>query len=272
MKVSDLLKHTVRGLEETVDDAHSEAYILLGYFLDKDKLWLITHADFDVIEFNDFDLLLQRRQRHEPIEYITNRVEFYSETFFIDYGALIPRPETEILVEKVLDKLDSDFSGHIVEIGVGSGIITTVLALNLPKARFTAVDISDDALAIAKVNIENFGLANRVLLLKSDLLSEVETKIDVLVSNPPYIEEGVVLGENLSFEPQNALFGGRVGDEILKRIIDSCAQKKIGLVACEMGYDQKKSLGDYVEDQGLYKIEFYKDLASLDRGFVMELQ
>ncbi len=242
----------------------------MGHLLDKDDLWIITHGDEIVADEDSFWELVKRRESHEPIEYITGKVSFYSETFFIAPGALIPRPETELLIERVLEKTAADFSGHVVEIGVGSGIISVILAMKLPKARFSAVDISADALKIAKKNIEKFGLQSRIRLYEGDLLSPIEEPIDILVSNPPYIEDGLELDRCLDYEPQNALYGGKVGDEILIRIIDEAQKRQIPLVACEMGYDQKQRLQNYVKIKGFYSVTFYKDLADLDRGFVLE--
>lgn len=267
--VKQVLELATKQLHNISERARQEAKILLAFHLDCDILWIMTH-ELEVVkdEQSYFDLV-NRRVHGEPIEYITNSVSFYSETFYAAPGALIARPETEILVDKVLKVLPSDFSGHIVEIGVGSGIISIMLAKHLLSAKFSAVDISEDALAVAKINIERFGLSKRIKLFKGDLLSPIEDKIDLLVSNPPYIEAGVLLEKPLDYEPQNALFGGKVGDEILKRLIDEAELRKIPMVACEMGYDQKNAIDDYIKIKNRYNVEFYKDLADFDRGFIM---
>lgn len=267
--VKELLDLATIQLQNISERARQEAKILLAFQLNCDILWLMTHEADEIKVSQAYFDLVNRRVHGEPIEYITNSVSFYSETFYAAPGALIARPETEILVDKVLETLPSDFSGHIVEVGIGSGIISIMLAKHLLEAKFSAVDISEDALAVAQVNIERFGLSQRIKLFKGDLLSPIEDKIDVLVSNPPYIEAGVLLEKPLDFEPQNALFGGTKGDEILKRLINEATLRKIPMVACEMGYDQKESINNYIKIKSCYNIAFYKDLADFDRGFVL---
>jgi release factor glutamine methyltransferase len=267
--VKGLLYKATKLLKKEGRDATREARILLGFMTKKDKLWMMTHENDVIHDDKAFFELVQRRIDDEPIEYITNQVSFYSQEFYAAKGALIARPETELLIDKVLEELDKDFDGHIVEVGVGSGVISIVLAQHLEKATFSAVDISADAIAVAKVNIERFKMEDRIKLYEGDLLSPIQEKIDVLVSNPPYIEEGVLLEQPLAFEPQNALFGGTIGDEILKRLIDESEKQEITLVACEMGYDQLAPLEEYIGQNTHYEVEFYKDLAQHDRGFVM---
>ena len=268
--VKQLLDIASGQLQQIADRPVQEAKILLSFFLDKDHLWLMTHADDEVKETQKFLDLVKRRKDAEPIEYITGEVSFYSQSFIAAPGALIARPETELLIDEVLARVPSDFSGHIVEIGVGSGVISIILAQKLSHAKISAVDISADALAVARKNIKKYKLEDRIKLYEGDLLDPIEETIDVLVSNPPYIEAGVFLEKPLDFEPQNALFGGTVGDEVLKQIIDLSASRNIPLIACEMGYDQKASLSEYISVHNDYDVIFYKDLAMFDRGFVMK--
>lgn len=247
----------------------SEATILLGHAIGKDKLWLMTHSD-DVIEPKNYDDFIDRRVQGEPVEYITQKVAFYSEEFIISKGALIPRPETEILVNKVLETLNKDFDGHIVEVGTGSGIISIILALNLPKAKITAIDIAKEALVIAAQNIEKFSLEDNITLVQGNMLEDMDENIDVLVSNPPYIKEKELLEKPLAYEPQNALFGGIEGDEMLKSLLIEVKERGIPYAFCEMGYDQKEPLETFTQGFKGYSIRFYKDLARLDRGFSIQ--
>jgi release factor glutamine methyltransferase len=270
--VKQLLEMASHELKDRAERPLQEAKILLGFFMNQDHVWLMSHEDHEVHEPQRFFSLMFRRQSGEPIEYITGKVSFYSQEFIAAPGALIARPETELLIDQVLALVPKDFSGHIVEVGVGSGIISIVLAQHLPKARISAVDISLAALAVANDNVKKFGLGDRIKLFEGDLLSPISEDIDLLVSNPPYVEEGVLLEKPLHFEPQNALFGGKSGDEVLKRLIDEAGERKIPLVACEMGYDQKKPLSEYIAEQNIYDVTFYKDLAQFDRGFVMKLK
>jgi release factor glutamine methyltransferase len=146
-----------------------------------------------------------------------------------------------------------------------------MLALKYKNAKFIAVDISEDALAVAKKNIEKFGLSQRIELRLSSLLEHVNESIDYLVSNPPYIEDGLRLESNLDYEPQNALFGGVVGDEIIKELLDEVLKRDIKFFSCEMGYDQKGTLSDYIKHKKFKTLTFYKDYANFDRGFTLGL-
>ncbi|MDQ7061630.1 MAG: tRNA (adenine(22)-N(1))-methyltransferase TrmK [Sulfurimonas sp.] len=157
-----------------------------------------------------------------------------------------------------------------VEVGVGSGIISIMLAKKFKNAKFIAVDISQDALDIAKINIDKFGLEQRIELRLGSLLEPITEKIDYLVSNPPYIEDGVMLESNLDYEPQNALFGGEIGDEIIKALLDEVLKRDIKFFSCEMGYDQKDKITHYLRNREGRELKFYKDLANFDRGFTLK--
>lgn len=269
--INDWLELGASALREIAERPRREAETLLSSVLKKDRLYLITHGD-ERVQAPLYENMLSRRQDNEPIEYITSSVSFFSQDFYIAEGALIPRPETEILIEKLLEKLEPDTKDNIVEVGVGSGIISIVLAQHLKNGNFLATDISEDAIKIAKKNITLKQMGERIKIVQTDLLENVNSDIDILVSNPPYIEDGIVLGENLSYEPQNALYGGVVGDEILQRLIDEAFCRKVRILACEMGYDQKDKIIEYLKDLEYKSLEFYSDYAGHDRGFILELE
>lgn len=270
-RLKELHDEITSHLKGIVESPRREAELLLIAYLGKDQLYFITHQD-DLIDDNDPRLLewIEKRSHNVPLEYLTNRVSFYSREFYIDEGALIPRPETEHLIDEVLSRVSTDDEMRIVEVGVGSGIISILLALHLPKARFIAVDISPQALAVARRNIEAFSLSDRIELREGDLLSCVDEKIDLLVSNPPYIAHDAPLESNLSYEPQNALFGGEIGDEIIQRLLDEVYVRQIPLFACEMGFDQKLKVQEYLKNFAVQSLDFYTDYASFDRGFVLK--
>jgi len=269
--INDWLERGSRKLREVAERPRREAEILLSHILKKGRLYLITHAD-ECVSAPLYDEMLLRRCENEPIEYITSSVSFFSQDFYISKGALIPRPETEILIEKLLEKLDASTTESIVEVGIGSGIISIVLAQHLKEASFLATDISAEAIDIAENNIVLKQMQERIKVVQTDLLEAVETKIDILVSNPPYIEDGLVLGDNLGYEPQNALYGGVVGDEILQRLIDEAFKRDVRILACEMGYDQKDKIRNYVKNLEYKSLEFYSDYEGHDRGFILELR
>ena len=264
------ITHTLSGV---VESPRREAELLLMAYLNKDQLYFITHQD-DLIDENDPRLLewIEKRSANVPLEYLTNRVSFYSREFYIDEGALIPRPETEHLIDEVLSRISAHDEITIVEVGVGSGIISILLALHLPNARFIAVDISSRALAVARRNIAAFDLSDRIECREGDLLSCIDEKIDLLVSNPPYIAHDAPLESNLSYEPQNALFGGEIGDEIIRRLLDEVYKRHIPLFACEMGYDQRLKVQEYLKNFAVQSLDFYTDYASFDRGFILKVK
>lgn len=270
--VKDVLKEITVTLEPFIERASREAQLLLMYHLRVDELWLLTNQNSSVENIEKLYEWTARRAKNEPLEYITQRVSFYSEEFYIAKGALIPRPETELLIDEVLKNVPNrDSEIRFVEVGVGSGIISIMLAKFFPRAKFIAVDISQDALNIAKINIDKFGLKSRIELRLGSLLEPIHEPIDYLISNPPYIADDEKLESNLSYEPQNALFGGEVGDEIIKKLLDELLSRNINLFTCEMGYDQKDRIQNYLSDKQLKNLDFYKDFSDFDRGFTIRL-
>lgn len=247
-----------------------EAELLLVYHLHQERIYLMTHH-MDILEdVEGYETLIQRRAKSEPYEYITGEVSFYDIHLAVEKGVLIPRPETEILIDLAAEIIKKEHITRIAEIGVGSGAISIVLARKFPHLNVIATDICDTPLEVAQQNIDTFGLQDQIELRKSNLIDEISETIELVVSNPPYIAEGFILESNVvDYEPKEALFGGRVGDELLKQIIVDVKTRGIKWLACEMGYDQKEPLQAYVNELGVKSIKFYKDLAGFDRGFVI---
>jgi len=270
--VKDVLREITQTLKPCIPRASREAQLLVMAFLDVDELWLISNQRQEIQDTHKLFEWVKRRAENEPLEYIINKVSFYSQEFYIDPGALIPRPETELLIDEVIKKVKNRNKAFtFAEVGVGSGIISIVLAQTFKNAHFIAIDISQEALDIAKENIKRYALEDRIELRLGSLLDTVSEKIDYLVSNPPYIENGVALESNLSYEPQNALFGGAVGDEIIKELLDEVLKRKINLFTCEMGYDQKDKIANYLKAKEYKALDFYKDYSDFDRGFTIKV-
>lgn len=253
-----------------------ESEILLGFVLGKSRIALQCNFEktMDSFWLESFKRLIRRRSLYEPIEYLIEKVGFYGEELYVSYGALIPRPETEILVQKAMDLIQEKSCVKIAEIGVGSGAISVMLSylLRNPQLEFHASDISPEALFNAYVNKVKFQ-ADNLTLHKSaylDFNESLKISFDLLLSNPPYIQEGEILPPSLKFEPQNALFGGKRGDEILLKVIQLGFQLRIPFLICEMGYNQRESVESYLQTLPHKSLEFYQDLAGLDRGFVVE--
>ena len=271
MTIREGLSWAREALKEACERPAFEAELLLAYHLGKDRTYLIMHALQDITAIDAFQSLIQRRAAHEPYEYIVGSASFYDIHLEVEKGVLIPRPETEILIDLVADIIESEKITQIAEIGVGSGAISIVLARKFPDLKIIATDISDTPLRVAGKNIETFGLEEQIELRKSNLLDEVPEVVELVVSNPPYIAEDFLLESNvIDYEPKEALFGGRVGDELLKQIILDVRDRGTKYLACEMGYDQKEPIQDFVNKIGVKYIQFYKDLAGFDRGFVIQ--
>ena len=246
------------------------AKALLMSYLGVKIEWIFLNLNRELEDADGYFALAKRFANHEPLEYITGAAGFYGLIFNVKKGVLIPRPETEILVEKSLDILSNLPARKdpplVAEIGTGSGIISICLALN-SSAKIIASDISDDALNLARENAAKFGVEDRIEFIKCAYLDQICGQFDLLVSNPPYIAQDYRLDKFVLNEPHEALFGGAVGDEILKNIILIAKNRGVKYLACEMGYDQKASLESVLELSG-FEAEFYRDLSGFDRGFV----
>ncbi|MDM5272029.1 peptide chain release factor N(5)-glutamine methyltransferase [Sulfurovum sp. zt1-1] len=273
MTISQALKWAKNELMEACERPLFEAELLLAYHLEKERLYLHMYIDEEIADIERYKALVERRAKHEPYEYIVGKASFYDIELEVEPGVLIPRPETEILIEKVAQIIEQDGITLMAEIGIGSGAIAVVLARKFPQLHIIATDICDTPLKVAGKNIQKFGLQDQVELRKSNLIDEVPEALELVVSNPPYIAEDFILESNVvDYEPKEALFGGRVGDELLKQIITDISRRGIRYLACEMGYDQKAPIEAFVKDFEIEFIEFYQDLAGFDRGFVIKFK
>lgn len=238
------------------------ALVFLSEYLAKDKSFLLLNPDFCFDE-KPFFALLKRYLKGEPFEYIFKKASFYGEDFYIEKGVLIPRFDTELLLELCVDLVKKRGFKNILEIGFGSGIISIMLA-KLTKARIKAVDISEVALKVAYINAQKHGVSS---LIDFELIDykELKNDFDLIFSNPPYVSLEYELDPWVKKEPSTALFGGLLGHEFIKELISYA--KKSQCLACEIGYDQKDILSSILAKQG-FDFSFYKDLAHHDRAFV----
>ncbi len=219
---------------------------------------------------------LQKRRRGIPLAYVTKKAPFWGHEFFVQPGALIPRPETERLVEEVLGVLKADFSGkkpEILDLGTGSGCIAVCLTLEWPACKMTALDTSLKALEIARKNIELFGLGQKIRLVHSQLFESVGVKIpawDIIVSNPPYVPSGELpgLSREVRNEPVTALDGGYDGLDIVNEILEQAPRylKPGGSILMEIGDNQSKKLATKWGKRTEYEsFRFEKDLNGIKR-------
>jgi len=271
MTIKQTLTNATKELKNSCERPRFEAELLLSYHLKKDRTYLHAFDDSIVENSELFQALIKRRANHEPYEYIVGEASFYDIELNVEQGVLIPRPETEILIDLVAEIIEKEKITTIAEIGVGSGAISVVLARKFPNLKIIATDICDTPIEVSRLNIKKYQVEDRVTVIKSSILDEVKNNIELVVSNPPYIAEDFVLESNVvDYEPKEALFGGVVGDELLKQIVLDVKAKNIKYLACEMGYDQKEPMIEFFNEIGVEFYRFYKDLAGFDRGFVVE--
>ncbi|XPV70064.1 MAG: peptide chain release factor N(5)-glutamine methyltransferase [Halarcobacter sp.] len=274
MTIKQTVKKYANRLKDITHIPSKEIEILIMHLLDKNVIWLHLNHNIEFTKEKELEKLVNLREKNYPLEYLTNKVSFYGEQFYINEGVLIPRPETEILIEKVLEVQKNDNCIYnVLEIGTGSGIISVMLALLIEDIKIIAVDINEKALQLAQQNAKKHGVEDKIEFRLSNLFENVlEDSFDLVVSNPPYIANSYKLPANVKHEPSNALFGGEIGDELLKKIITQCSKKDISYLMCEMGYDQKKPLEEYFKSFDLEYLDFYKDYENFDRGFVTKFK
>jgi len=290
MTIRNLLADAEGSLVEGphAERARRDAETLLLHVIREDApdvnlAWLIAHGykTLPARETSAFRAWIERRRAGEPIQYITGEAEFYGLSFRVNSGVLIPRPETEHLVEKVIEiagGLEKPRIAkpriaklRIADVGTGSGAIAVALASKLPAARMHATDISAAALAVARANAERNGVAERVTFHEGDLLAPLAGKLfDFVVSNPPYVPErdrDSLSVEVRDYEPAQALFAGADGLAVYRRLIPAAfaALTPKGFVALEIGFGQQAAVGELLADARFEDIEFTKDLQGIAR-------
>lgn len=255
----------LRGLSSAPRDAE----LLLMRILDRDRAWLLTHADAQLssAQVAQFESWIERRAASEPVQYILGEQEFYGLSFRVNSDVLIPRPETEHLVEAALHRVSREAEVRICDVGAGSGAIAVTLAHALPQAQVTALDISPVALAVAAENARRHHVEGRIRFLESDLLETVRgERFHLIVSNPPYIAADEHLEAQVArFEPHTALFAGPTGLEIYERLIPQALEALLptGWLLLEIGYGQRDAVEKLLA--GWDAVEFIADLQGMPR-------
>jgi release factor glutamine methyltransferase len=253
--------------------ARRDAELLLLGTLGQSKTWLIAHADEKLPDggAETYEERIERRLQGEPVQYITGEAEFYGFTLQVNRSVLIPRPETEHLVERVIQLAAGFARARIVDVGTGSGALAIALAHNLPQAAVTAVDISASALEVARGNAERHGVAGRIRFLEGDLLKPVAgERFDIVVSNPPYVPErdrDSLTVEVRDYEPAQALFAGEDGLGAYRRLVpDAWAVLVSGsYLALEIGCGQEAEIRALLAGRGFQAIQFLGDLQGIPR-------
>lgn len=256
-----------------------DAEVLLAFVLDTERISLIINKDKELndIELEKFNEFILRRKNNEPISYITGKKEFMSLEFDVEKGVLIPRPDTEVLVEEIIG-LYKGKSAKILDLCTGSGAISVSLAYYLPDAQLTALDKYDISLKLARQNVKKHNLSDRVNVISGDVLNSmnIDGNFDCIVSNPPYIRNDVLktLSPDVKdFEPAYALSGGDDGLIFYRKITEYAKNKlnRNGVLAFEIGYDQSKDVKTIIKDCKAFKnIKIVNDLAGLNRVILAE--
>jgi release factor glutamine methyltransferase len=267
MTVHDLL------LEAATQVQRRDAELLLAHTLNQPRTWLIAHPEATLTppQRDAFEALITRRAAGEPLQYLTGTQEFFGLDIRVTPAVLIPRPETEHLVEAVLAWTQSQFKPlRLLEIGTGSGAIALALAAHQPSAEIIATDISPMALALARDNALRLGLGSRIRFLQSDLFASLDPTgyFDAIVSNPPYIplaDAPTLQREVLHHEPHTALFAGEEGLDIYRRLIPAARSRMRadGLLALEIGFGQREAITHLLATWS--NVHFLDDYANIPR-------
>ena len=279
-RVVDLLDWTTRYFQQhSIPNPRLDAEVLLGHLLEKSRLQLYLHFEMPVFQEHlaPFRELIKKRIEHTPVSYLTNRKEFMALNFYVDERVLIPRPETEQLVETVLTEKNGDFQ-RLLELGTGSGVIATSLAVHQPEWDIIATDISEPALAVAQKNAEAHDRTAQIKFLSGDLFDPIkaidptgEIQFDWIVCNPPYIKktEWDTLSPDVrNYEPEIALFAGDDGLAVIRRLIAEAPEYLApnGKLILEIGDTQADLVRRLIDAEPAYgTYEVLKDYAEKER-------
>jgi release factor glutamine methyltransferase len=274
MNISDILKIAAEILRESgIEQPHREAVSLLIFTLKRDRTFLIAHDDYELSSEENarFQNFLQRRAKREPLQYITGKQEFYGLDFEVSADVLIPRPETEIIVENALEILREIENPRFCEVGVGSGCISIAILHELKNTSAIGLDISEKALKIARKNAATHQVSERFSLKNSDVFNVLQDeKFDLIVSNPPYIssEEMTNLQTEVGrFEPWTALTDGKDGCSIIEKIVKD-APRFLGMkgyLLMEIGFGQAKKVFEIFDREIWQTVEILPDLQGIPR-------
>lgn len=278
MNLKQALAYARDILEDSgIEDASLEGEILLRHVLGMNRSQLYTDLDLDLSPEDEktLTLLLEGRRRGEPSAYITGQREFYGLDFKVNHNVLIPRPESELLVELAINLARNHAIVKIADIGTGCGAIAVSLGVNLPQVTIYATDISPMALEVALSNCRRHGVADRVVLLRGDLLEPLPGKVDLIIANLPYVREADVPRSGpLSFEPALAINGGKDGLDKIKSLCHQVGKKlqKKGCLLMEIGEGQAKDVVAVLR-KGFptATIEVHQDLADFERVVSLRL-
>ena len=274
-RIRELYEEGVQAIEHISPAVFTDVKRLLEYFCGVSSLDLIINKDkeIDSKAVSAYEIALKRRAEGEPVQYITNEQTFMNLDFYVDERVLIPRDETELLVSRVLELIKEKDSKVIMDIGVGSGAICVSISKLSGVDQVYGVDISKDALDVARRNAAEMGVENRLTFIESDLFERVSEdltgSLDILISNPPYIppEEMAILHDDVKREPELALYGGQDGLDFYRAITSEGWDylKDDGILVYEVGHDQGERVKLLMLDRGFKRVEFIEDYQGFKR-------
>ena len=261
-----------------VNEARMEAGSLLAHTLGRDRTFIIAHAEDALTnaQFKSFRQLVERRAQREPLQYITRYQEFFKLKFEVTPDVLIPRPETEIIVETACELLRAEARPLVADIGTGSGCIAISMLKELSEAHSVATDISPAALQVARRNAERHGVIDRLTLLESDCFSMIESarQFRLIASNPPYVSDDDLesMQPEVRYEPQTALFSGSDGLAVIQRLLreaPSFLQPK-GYLVFEIGFGQSEAVKNLIDRDVWTLLEIREDLQGIPRTVLLQ--
>ena len=280
MTIYEAIKKGMIDLKvKNIEEPKLKARILMQYILNKERQYILVHDNEELTkeQLEKYFLCIKKIASGIPLQHITNLQEFMKLNFYVDENVLIPRPDTETLVEEVIKISTKVRAKKILDLCTGSGAIAVSLAKYLENVQITAIDISNKALQVAIRNAKNNNVEEKITFIESDLFTDIaKEKYDIIVSNPPYIKSNVIpdLNEEVRKEPYIALDGGLDGLNFYKKIIKDGYEylKYKGYLCLEIGYDQKEEVEQIIKNDGKYFNTYSKkDLYGNDRIIVTQL-
>ena len=273
--INSILKNGYKHLANSSSKSSKlDAELLLSSVLKKNiKEIIFNSIQANRDEIYKFNELIERRKLGEPIAYILKKKEFWRSTFYVDKNVLIPRPDTEILIEETLKLIKKDQKKKILDIGTGSGCIIISIAKDRPKIKGIAIDISKNSIKVAKTNAKIHHLKNRIKFYHSSVDNFFKGKYDLIVSNPPYISNlkiSYLIKDITGFEPLVSLKGGIDGSRVLNKVIKKSSNliKIGGKLVLEIGYDQRFIVMNLLKKEGFYINKIIKDYSNNDRCII----
>lgn len=273
MTVLEVLQSSTEYFKKRkIESPRLNAEHLLAHILDRKRLDLYLEFEraLDESELEPLRDLVRRRGEGEPLQHLLGTVEFCGQTFLCDKRALVPRPETEQLVELLMSEIKDQTSGlRILDVGTGSGVIALSLATKFTAADVHATDVSDEALALARENAARLGMTERVHFVMGDLFGGTEGEFDLIVANLPYVstQDRQSLTREVLRDPEIALFAGERGDELIRRLVEQAPShlRPGGLLALEIGIGQSIALVSFLGEKNYHDIESKTDYSSTPR-------